>query len=270
MMARRRVVLSSTNEAVMIKSTPDPDINLLLQELLAGAQSVLGARFTGLYLHGSLAYGDFEPQRSDIDFLVVTEDELAAEIVAGLKEMHARLTASGMKWVGVLEGSYIPRQALRRFDPAHCHHPALRVDGSFDIDGHGSEWIIQRYIIRKKGITLAGPLPQTLIDVVTPVQLRGAAAGILFEWWEPQLTDHSRLQSDEYQAYAVLTMCRALYTFEFATVGSKPVAARWAQEIAGGRWSTLIARALAWGHGDVMDSLDETVEFIRYTVECAM
>jgi hypothetical protein len=253
----------------MIHPTLDPDINLLLRELLAGARSVLGTHFTGLYLHGSLAYGDFAPQRSDIDFLVVTEDELPPDILAGLRMMHARITASGMKWAGALEGSYIPRQALWRYDPAHCHHPALRVNGSFDIDGHGSEWIIQRYIIREKGITLTGPSPDMMIDPVTPAQLRQAATGILFEWWEPQLTDHSRLQSDEYQAYAVLTMCRALYTFEFATVGSKPVAARWAQGLAGSRWAGLIDRALAWSHGDVMDSLLETLAFIRYTIEGA-
>ncbi len=253
----------------MIHLTPDHEINLLLHELLLRVQSVLGAQFIGLYLHGSLAYGDFEPRRSDIDFLVVTKDALPSDAIAALQSMHARLTASGMKWVDVLEGSYIPQQALRQFDPLDCHHPALRVDGSFDIDGHGSEWIIQRYIIREKGITLAGPAPQTLIDIVTPQQLRDAAAGILFEWWEPQLTDHSRLISDEYQAYAVLTMCRALYTFEFATVGSKPVAACWAQGTDDKRWSTLIDNALRWHHGATMDALPETLAFIRYTIRRA-
>lgn len=249
--------------------TPDCDINALLRELLAGVQAALGDAFVGLYLHGSLAYGDFAPTRSDIDFLVVTKDELDDDVITRLKTMHARLATSDMKWATVLEGSYIPAQALRRYDTAHCHHPALRVDGSFDIDGHGSEWVIQRYIIRAKGIVVAGPPPQTLIDPITPEQLRGAAAGILFEWWAPQLTDHSRVRNSEYQAYAVLTMCRALYTLHFATVVSKPVAAHWAQQVEGGRWSTLIARALAWGHGDEMDCLPETLELMRYTIETA-
>ncbi|HEY3290011.1 MAG TPA: aminoglycoside adenylyltransferase domain-containing protein [Anaerolineae bacterium] len=249
--------------------TPDLDINALLRELLAGVQAALGDALVGLYLHGSLAYGDFEPQRSDIDFLVVTKEALASDAIARLKAMHARLTASGMKWASKLEGSYIPAQALRYYDPADCHHPALRADGSFDIDGHGSEWVIQRYIIRAKGIAIAGPPPQMLIDPVTPEQLRGAAAGILFEWWEPQLTDHSRVRNSEYQAYAVLTMCRALYTLQFATVASKPVAAKWAQRVEGWRWSTLIDKALAWRHGDEMDYLGETLDLMRYTIETA-
>jgi hypothetical protein len=249
--------------------TDDRAINALLCELLVGAQAALGDAFVGLYLHGSLAYGDFAPTRSDIDFLVVTKEALAGDAITRLETMHARLTVSGMKWATRLEGSYIPAQALRRYDPADCHHPALRADGSFDIDGHGSEWVIQRYIIRAKGIALAGPPPQTLIDPVTPEQLRGAAAGILFEWWEPQLTDYSRVRNSEYQAYAVLTMCRALYTLQFATVASKPVAARWAQGIDGGRWAALIARALAWGHGDEMDCLPEALALMRYTIDKA-
>jgi predicted nucleotidyltransferase len=38
-------------------------------------QAVLRDRFIGLYLGGSLALGDFDPQRSDIDFVAVTVDE---------------------------------------------------------------------------------------------------------------------------------------------------------------------------------------------------
>ncbi|MCL4507630.1 MAG: DUF4111 domain-containing protein [Chloroflexi bacterium] len=246
--------------------TPDPDINALLRALLADAQAVLGDEFVGMVVHGSLASGDFAPQRSDIDFLVVTRDELSPATLGALEAMHARITAGGMKWASVLEGSYIPQKALRRYDPPNLHHPALRVDGSFGVDGHGSEWIIQRSIIREKGIALAGPPPQTLIDPISPDELRRAAAGILFEWWEPQLADHSRLVSDEYQAYAILTMCRSLYTFHFGVVGSKPVAARWAQGELGQPWAGLIAKALAWGHGDTVIRLDDTLDLIRYTL----
>jgi hypothetical protein len=45
-------------------ATPYPKINALLQELGAGVQSILGARFVGLYLDGSLAIGDFAPGRA--------------------------------------------------------------------------------------------------------------------------------------------------------------------------------------------------------------
>ena len=58
----------------------------------------MGNSFIGLYLHGSLAYGNFGPQTGDNDFLVVTGSSLPIETFFALKEMHARLFASGMAW----------------------------------------------------------------------------------------------------------------------------------------------------------------------------
>jgi hypothetical protein len=247
--------------------TPYPDVNAVLHDLLSGVQAVLGDRFVGMYVQGSLASGDFDPQRSDVDFVVVTADELPDEVLSALKAMHAHLTAAGGKWATRLEGSYIPRRALRRYNPACTRHPALRVDGSFDVDEHGSDWVIQRHVIREHGITLAGPDPKELIDPLKPDDLRWAASATLHEWWAPQLRDPFRLRDREYQAYATLTMCRALYTLQHGTVVPKPVAARWAQETLGGRWTALIARALAWPHDPQPDSLDETLQLIRYTLE---
>jgi predicted nucleotidyltransferase len=97
--------------------TPAPDVNAVLHVLLSEVQTVLENRFIGMYLYGSLASGDFDPGLSDIDFVVVTADELPDEMLPALEAMHPRITASGLKWATKLEGSYIPRQAIRRYDP---------------------------------------------------------------------------------------------------------------------------------------------------------
>ena len=241
----------------------------MLQRLLAGVQAVLGEQFVGMYVHGSLATCGFQPGRSDVDFLVVTAGTLPEEMLRALETMHARVRDSGLRWATRLEGSYIPRRALRCYDPADARHPALRMDGSFGVDQHDSDWIIQRYLIREHAIVIAGPSPRALIDPVPAGDLRRAAGRILREWWAPQLHDHSRLRSSEYQAYAVLTMCRALYTLQWGTVGSKEVAARWAQEALGERWRGLIERASAWRHGMRLDELGEVLALIRYTLERA-
>lgn len=247
--------------------TPFPDVNAVLHALLSRVRTVLGHHFVGLYVHGSLAGGDFEPQRSDIDFVVVTDDELSDEVLLALEAMHARITASGLEWATKLEGSYIPRQALRRYDPTHARHPSLRVDGSFGVGQHGSDWVIQGHVIREQGIVVAGPAPQTLIDPVWPDDLRQAVQAMLREWWAPMLHEPARLHTGEYQAYAILTMCRALFTLQHGAVVSKPVAARWAQQALGERWAALIERASAWRHDAQLDALNETLDFIRYTLE---
>ena len=76
-----------------------------------------------------------------------------------------------------------------------------------------------------------------------------------------------RLYGSEYQAYAVLTMCRALYTLQHGIVVSKPAAARWAQAALGERWAALVERALAWCNDEPFDCLDETTALVRYTLE---
>jgi hypothetical protein len=234
---------------------------------LVEVQAVLGNHFVGLYVHGSLAYGDFNPERSDIDFLVVTDDGLPARLLPELEAMHARLAVSGLTWATKMEGAYIPRTALRRHDPLHATHPWLGVDGHFAVEQIGSDWIIQRSILREKGVVVAGPPPQTLIEPVSPDGLRRAVLGSLREWWSPPFPSPERFESGEYRAYAVLTMCRSLYVLEHGTVASKPFAARWAQSALGEAWAALIAAAAIWQSGMEFDKLEEMMAFIRYTLE---
>ena len=247
--------------------TPYPEVNKVLVLLLKGVRSVLGSNLVGLYIHGSLAAGDFEPARSDIDFVAATTLELPQALLPDLRAMHAHLTSSGLHWAREMEGSYLPLSALRSYDPIHNIHPALRVDGSFELDGHGSDWIIQLSLLREHAIVLAGPNPRELIDPVEPEDLRQAVRGILREWWSQPLPQPERFASRHYQSYAVLTMCRALYTLNYGRASSKSEAAGWAiQTLEPGR-SGLIQRALAWPREPQPDELQATLDFVEYTVQ---
>src|SRR5712692_6008792 len=118
--------------------TAYPAVNATLQELLTGARAILAKQFVGLYLYGSLSSGDFNPATSDIDFVVVTQGELPAESVAALEALHKRLWAESSHWAAHLEGAYIPRAALRRYDPATPPVPTVN-EGRFYVGGHGSD-----------------------------------------------------------------------------------------------------------------------------------
>ncbi|HEX7540928.1 MAG TPA: aminoglycoside adenylyltransferase domain-containing protein [Anaerolineales bacterium] len=252
---------------MVISIFPYPDINIILGKLLTNVQAVLGTRLVGLYIHGSLAYGDFNPQTSDIDFLVVTDDHISGETFSALKDMHTRLFASGPAWSQKPEGAYIPKDDLRRHDPAHTPVPWLGVDGHFALETLVSDWVIQRWILREKGIAVAGPPLKAMMDPLGADDLREAVRVSLREWWSPPFPSPERFQSDEYQAYAVLTMCRSLYLLENGMVASKPAAARWAQFALGDRWIGLIEEAARWREGLEFDRLDEPVGLICYTLE---
>jgi hypothetical protein len=245
--------------------TPYPEVNQLLREFLAQVQAVLGERFTGLYLYGSLASGDFVPARSDIDFVVVTAGDLPGETVSALESLHARLWAGGSKWALKLEGTYITQTALRRYNPEDGPFPCVN-EGKFYLARHESDWVLQRHILREGGVAVAGPDIRPLIDPVPTDEIRLAVQGYLQEWWQPMLHHPERLQSREYQAYATLSMCRALYTLQLGRVASKTESARWAQNTFASRWTGLIERALAWPEGEQADEIAETLAFMQFCI----
>src|SRR5687767_12994230 len=103
--------------------TPYQDVNVFLDLMLSNTQAILREQFIGLYLGGSLALGDFNPQRSDIDFVAVTVDELAPALIVALAEMHTRLWVTGTKWARKLDGSYVPQQVFRYWTSDHLPCP---------------------------------------------------------------------------------------------------------------------------------------------------
>jgi len=250
-----------------------PDVNAALSDLLEGVRAILGDHFRALYLSGSLALGDFVPERSDIDIVVVTDTALSDDLLFALREMHARFNAGDSPWATEIEAAYIPQAALSRYDPAHAYHPHIErgVGETLAMDQFDIGWIIQRAILREHGVAITGPHPAMLIDPVSPQDLHRAVVTLLGAWWEPMCRDPRPLYRHEigYQPYAVLTMCRMLYTLEFAAVVSKPVAAHWAQGVLGEPWAALIARALAWRKDRPSmpsgDDLNDTLRLIQYT-----
>ena len=249
-----------------IRPTRYPDVNEVLNLLLSHVKKILADQFVGMYLYGSLSSSDFDPESSDIDFLVVTTATLSDRTISELEAMHNRIWAGGAKWASRLEGSYVQKELIRRHDPNGLACPAVN-EGKFYVAALGSDWIIQRHIIREMGVVVEGPSPQTLIDFVTPEEIRGAVLGVLQEWWFPMLDDPSwlRERGSEYHAFAVITMCRALHALEHGTVLSKPKTVEWARSKLGEAWQELIDKAVAASrHEKQSEFLNEALNFIRF------
>ncbi|MDE6032050.1 MAG: nucleotidyltransferase domain-containing protein [Oscillospiraceae bacterium] len=66
----------------------------ILTEISGLSQSILGEKLTGVYLHGSMTFGCYNPLKSDIDFIVVVNMPVSAkekvEYVAGLIGLENR------------------------------------------------------------------------------------------------------------------------------------------------------------------------------------
>src|SRR5437879_11607786 len=90
--------------------TPYPAINTVLTEWAEGLKRLLGKKIVGLYLSGSLAYGDFVPDRSDIDLQAVVQNPLTQDELGLVEQLHRKVErrypqfASSPATVGLISG----------------------------------------------------------------------------------------------------------------------------------------------------------------------
>ena len=68
------------------------DYNSLLKQIADKYQSILGKNMTGIYVHGSIALGCFNWERSDIDFLVVINEPISRQAKFKLLQVLANLS----------------------------------------------------------------------------------------------------------------------------------------------------------------------------------
>jgi predicted nucleotidyltransferase len=248
------------------EATPFAAVNHLLDLLLRRVQLILHDNFSGMYLYGSLALGDFDLHMSDVDFVVAVADEVSAEQFAQLLRLHAEIFASNAPLADQLEGSYIPVAALWRWNPLDALHPHIdRGENELKWTRHDSDWVIRYWMVRERGIVLVGPSPKALIDQITARDLKQAVLDMLW-WWEGQLAEPIEVKEDGYRWYTVQTMCRILSTMETGEIVSKPAASRWALAHLEPRWHPLIEHAMHWRPPAPMSSLDESLAFVRETL----
>ena len=78
-----------TPDLTDVHAEPYPELPSVLGQFVDGVQDLLSENLVGIYLVGSLAVGGFDLD-SDIDFLVVMNEELTDGAVSALQAMHVR------------------------------------------------------------------------------------------------------------------------------------------------------------------------------------
>lgn len=254
--------------------TPYTELNGVLSVLLDGVRDVLGANFVGAYLQGSFAVGDFD-LHSDVDFIVVIAEEISDKQLDALQVMHERVYCLESPWAQHLEGSYFPKEVLR--DPSERGKKLWYLD-------HGARSLIKsehcnttvvRWVVREKGVTLAGPPPETLVDPIPVESLRREIVEEIGGWGREIIANPERYQNHFYQTFIVLNYCRMLHDLHTGFPGSKLAGAEWAKANLEPSWSSLIERA--WdGRPDPArsvrrpadpDDFQSTLRFVKRVIE---
>jgi hypothetical protein len=219
--------------------TPYAELNQVLSDLVSRIQHILESNFIGAYLQGSFAVGDYD-QHSDVDFIIVVENELSSIQVDALQIMHDQVYQLDSEWAKHLEGSYFPKEILQQHSKRgvnlwYLDHGARSLARSDHCNS-----ILVRWVVREKGISLAGPPPKTLVDPMSKELLRAEIFETLTNWGHQILDDPAPFNNRFYQAFIVLSYCRMLHDLHRGYPGSKRDGAEWAKTILDPSWSDLI------------------------------
>jgi hypothetical protein len=215
-------------------------VSALLRDLTERLNDILGKNLVGIYLYGSMTQRAFNPGRSDVDCIVVMRWQMSAAHFTRIEGWLAGAAESN-PWVARLQMQFLIRNKVLTMNAPAClfQFGVLKREGS---DGNPIVWLN----ILKSGVILFGPPPETFVPPITCEIILHALkreAGYIRE--EISLNPASQWRDvPHYRAYAVMTLCRILYSFEKGTIVSKPQAARWAVKSLPAKFHKIIIQAL--------------------------
>jgi predicted nucleotidyltransferase len=251
-----------------MQPTTYPNINEVLNHLLSQMQTILDQKLVGLYLYGSLVTGDFDPDTSDIDLLAAISSDLDEAEFTALNTMRNDFGLQHQPWENRLEIAYLSLDALKTFKTRSSKIAIISPGEPFHIKEAGSDWLVNWYIVREKGLTLFGPSPRTIIEPISKEEFIDVVKRHMQGWREWV----NEMRSRPCQAYAILTMCRGLYTCRNGEQVSKQQAALWAQQQLP-EWAATIQNALTWRQAwreavaDPEATFPETQRFVHLVID---
>ena len=164
-----------------IGHAPPAEIDEILAELQRELDALLPGWLTGLYLVGSLALNDYQPGRSDIDFVAVTSGQdgypALAEVHAGLARRHRHVHCDGI---------YVTRDELAR--PAGGRGPAAR-EGRVIISSADERHPVTWLTLADHGLALRGPAPGRDWIAVDPAAALVYSRSNLETYWRRWIDD---------------------------------------------------------------------------------
>ncbi len=247
-------------------------VKVELQTLETELRSLLNENLLGIYLHGSLAQGGFQPARGDIDIIVVTEQSIDPAMQRTTVELLMRISKAPIP----LDIYFLARSAIFPFRqplPFDLHYnerqrehyqDLLRRDdwqqGSNKRDPNLSIYLT---VLHAHGIVLTGrPIAETLPTVPKPTFRESLIAATLVERDE-------RLHA---LVSFVLNACRTIAYLREGALLSKDEGGAWGEAHLPEQYHALIHQSLALYRSDRLGRsvgravLDEFAEYVEEAV----
>jgi len=220
----------------------------------------------GVYLHGSLAMGCFNPDRSDLDILVITKDNMNVNIKRVIIEKLLSLS----KQPCPIEISFLSKRHLFPWEfptPFDLHYSEMWREAYIN-QLKNQEWkkwnekthkdadlAAHILVTLNRGICLYG---KPVKEVFPPVPLDDYQTSILLDYKD------AREKIGEKPVYAVLTFCRVYFFLLEKGIASKQEGALWGIKNLPSNFRKMIKEVLAVYQGDIEEkpiNIKELKEF---------
>ena len=208
--------------------TSQQEIDELIDSFVERSKDILKENLVGVYLHGSLAMGCFNPQRSDIDLIIVVNEPLTDSVKKEYMEMvvehNARSTKKG------IEMSVVLRKVCKPFvypTPYELHFSAGHLDWYKEnpdeyireMNGTDKDLAAHFTIINSRGKCLYGlPIKEVFAEVPSGDYMDSI-------WYDVQ---HAKKEIKYFPKYLILNLARVLAYKEEKLVLSKKEGGEWA------------------------------------------
>ncbi|MFF4044831.1 aminoglycoside adenylyltransferase domain-containing protein [Streptomyces sp. NPDC001816] len=238
----------------------------------------------GLYLHGSLTFGDFRPGRSDIDFLAVLSERPSQKAVDVLGEVFVELSSRHPR--PYFDGLHVTHADLAG-SPKGCPDVPCVQEWDFRPAGHFGRNPVTWHELAQRAVTVRGP-QLTADDVWTDQSaLRAYSHANLDEFWRSSLDELRAGPGQEWvfdgpaergewvTEWFVLGIARLHHLLATDRLTSKTGAGRHALTAFDGRWQPIVHEALriregsttSAYEGDPIARLQDTIAFAAMAIE---
>ncbi|WP_058301526.1 aminoglycoside adenylyltransferase domain-containing protein [Gorillibacterium timonense] len=202
-------------------------MQITLDKIKAIFVEELRENLVGLYLHGSLAMGCFNPSRSDIDLLIVVKEplptlsakQLSHKILSLRDEIENGIECSVILEAALLESVY-PTPCEFHF--SDYHREQYRANEHYLIGGYEDQDLASQITVAyHRGRTLYG---RPLADLYPPIDSQHYLASILHD------IEGASDAIMENPLYLTLNLCRVLYFIREGKISSKKEGGIWGVE----------------------------------------
>lgn len=214
----------------------------IINEIVHYYKAVLGDNLVGIYLHGSYTMGGFNPDVSDIDFMVVVYDDIKDDdkkkLIKKLLDLDDISPVKGFEMsVMRLDDTICPKKPTKfLLHYSNFHKEVYQNDCNYICSGDDDPDLLAHItVIKARGECRYG---KSIDEVFGDVPSSYYIDAIMYDLNDARKGMQSQLD------YYVLNICRSLYYFREGVIASKYEGGKWAMKNLSNKYLNLIEGAL--------------------------